>query len=225
MQQAGAGKIEMIARIFAETGVKDLFNGIFHLLLKYQDKPRVVRIRGKYVSIDPREWKNNYDLMTNVGLGTGGKDQQMAMAAMVLQKQEQILSSQGFANPLVSVGQYRNTLGRFIEAAGFKDSAEFFKEIPPELDAQLSQPQPQQPMPNPALDMMMQQAQAQIETDRAKAMNDIEIAKAKAQAQIQLEREKAAANLELKTAEFQAEAQLKAAQVGAKITGDVRIPG
>jgi hypothetical protein len=225
MQQAGAGKIEMIARIFADTGVKDLFEGIFHLILKYQDKPRVVRIRGKYTSIDPREWKNSYDLTVNVGLGTGSKDQQMAMSAMVLQKQEQILSSQGFANPLVSVGQYRNTLGRFIEAAGFKDSAEFFKEIPPELDQMLSTPQPQQPMPNPAMDALMAQTQAQIEVDRAKALNDIEIAKAKAQAQIQLEREKAAANLELKTAEFQAEAQLKAAQVGARITGDVRIPG
>lgn len=225
MQQSGAGKIEMIARIFADTGVKDLFTGIFHLILKYQDKPRVVRIRGKYTSIDPREWKNSYDITVNVGLGTGNKDQQMAMAAMVLQKQEQILSSQGFANPLVSVGQYRQTLGRFIEAAGFKDSAEFFKEIPPELDQMLSQQQPQQPMPNPAMDALMAQTQAQIEVDRAKALNDIEIAKAKAQAQIQLEREKAAANLELKTAEFQAEAQLKAAQVGARITGDVRIPG
>jgi hypothetical protein len=225
MQQAGAGKIELIARIFAETGVKELFNGIFHLLQKYQDKPRVVRVRGKYTSIDPREWKNNYDIMTNVGLGTGSKDQQMAMAAMVLQKQEQILQTQGYANPLVSVGQYRNTLGRFIEASGYKDSAEFFKEISPELDAQLSQPQQPQQQPNPALDMMMQQAQAQIETDRAKAINEIEIAKAKAQASIQLEREKAAANLELKTAEFQAEAQLKAAQVGARLTGDVRIPG
>jgi len=224
MQQAGAGKIELIARIFAETGVKELFNGIFHLLQKYQDKPRVVRVRGKYTSIDPREWKNNYDIMTNVGLGTGSKDQQMAMAAMVLQKQEQILQTQGYANPLVSVGQYRNTLGRFIEASGFKDSAEFFKEIPPELDAQLSQPQQPQQQPNPALDMMMQQAQAQIETDRAKAINEIEIARAKAEASIQLEREKAAANLELKTAEFQAEAQLKAAQVGARLTGDVRIP-
>ncbi len=225
MQQAGAGKIEMIARIFADTGVKDLFEGIFHLILKYQDKPRVVRIRGKYTSIDPREWKNSYDLSVNVGLGTGSKDQQMAMSAMVLQKQEQILSSQGFANPLVSVGQYRNTLGRFIEAAGIKDSAEFLKEIPPELDQMLSTPQPQQPMPNPAMDALRAQTQAQIEVDRAKALNDIEIAKAKAQAQIQLEREKAAANLELKTAEFQAEAQLKAAQVGARITGDVRIPG
>ena len=225
MQQAGSGKLEMIARIFADTGVKDLFAGIFHLILKYQDKPRVIRLRGKYVSIDPREWKNNYDVTVNVGLGTGSQDQKMAMAAMVMQKQEQILTTQGFANPLVSVGQYRNTLGKFIEAAGYKDSMEFFKEIPPELDQQLSQPQPQQQQPNPALDMMMQQAQAQIETDRAKAINDIEIAKAKAAASIQLEREKAAANLELKTAEFQAEAQLKAAQIGAKISGDVRIPG
>lgn len=225
MQQAGSGRIEMIARIFADTGVKDLFAGIFHLILKYQDKPRVIRLRGKYVSIDPREWKNNYDVTVNVGLGTGSQDQKMAMAAMVMQKQEQILQTQGFANPLVSVGQYRNTLGKFIEAAGYKDSMEFFKEIPPELDQQLSQPQPQQQQPNPALDMMMQQAQAQIETDRAKAINDIEIAKAKAAASIQLEREKAAANLELKTAEFQAEAQLKAAQIGAKISGDVRIPG
>ena len=225
MQQAGSGRIEMIARIFADTGVKDLFAGIFHLILKYQDKPRVIRLRGKYVSIDPREWKNNYDVTVNVGLGTGSQDQKMAMAAMVMQKQEQILSTQGFANPLVSVGQYRNTLGKFIEAAGYKDSMEFFKEIPLELDQQLSQPQPQQPMPNPAMDALMAQTQAQIEVDRAKALNDIEIAKAKAQASIQLEREKAAANLELKTAEFQAEAQLKAAQVGAKLTGDVRIPG
>ena len=225
MQQAGSGRIEMIARIFADTGVKDLFSGIFHLLLKYQDKPRVIRLRGKYVSIDPREWKNNYDVTVNVGLGTGSQDQKMAMAAMVMQKQEQILSTQGFANPLVTVGQYRNTLGKFIEAAGYKDSMEFFKEISPELDQQLSQPQPQQPMPNPAMDALMAQTQAQIEVDRAKALNDIEIAKAKAQASIQLEREKAAANLELKTAEFQAEAQLKAAQIGAKISGDVRIPG
>jgi hypothetical protein len=225
MQQAGSGRIEMIARIFADTGVKDLFAGIFHLILKYQDKPRVIRLRGKYVSIDPREWKNNYDVTVNVGLGTGSQDQKMAMAAMVMQKQEQILSTQGFANPLVSVGQYRNTLGKFIEAAGYKDSMEFFKEIPPELDQQLSQPQPPQQQPNLALDALMAQTQAQIEVDRAKALNDIEIAKAKAQASIQLEREKAAANLELKTAEFQAEAQLKAAQVGAKLTGDVRIPG
>lgn len=228
MQQAGSGRIEMIARIFADTGVKDLFTGIFHLLCKYQDKARVVRMRGKYVSIDPREWKNNYDVSISVGLGTGNKDQQMAMAAMVLQKQEQILGTQGFSNPLVTVGQYRNTLGKMIEAAGYKDSNEFFKEIPPELDAQLSAPPPPQQAPqDPAVQAYIAQTQAQIqgeqaklqakiEADRIKAAADIQLAREKAMADIQLEREKAAAQLELQTAEFQADTRLKTAEVLAK---------
>lgn len=222
MQQAGSGRLEMIARIFADTGVKDLFAGIFHLLCKYQDKERVIRLRGKYVSVDPRNWKTNYDLSINVGLGTGNKDQQMAMAAMVLQKQEQILGTQGFANPLVTVGQYRNTLGRFIEAAGFKDSNEFFKEISPELDAAISQPQPpQQPPMDPAVQAYMAQTQAQIqgeqaklaakiEADRIKAQADIQLAREKAAAEIQLERDKAAGELQLKQAEHNADVKLKA---------------
>jgi hypothetical protein len=224
MQQAGSGRLEMIARIFADTGVKDLFSGIFHLLCKYQDKARVVRLRGKYVSIDPREWKNNYDVSINVGLGTGNKDQQMAMAAMVLQKQEQILGTQGFSNPLVTVGQYRNTLGRFIEAAGYKDSNEFFKEITPELDAQISAPPPPQQAPqDPAVQAYIAQTQAQIQgeqaklqakiqADQMKAQADIQLAREKASADIQLEREKAAAQLELKTAQFQADTRLKVAE-------------
>jgi hypothetical protein len=227
MQQSGAGRIEMIARIFADTGVKDLFTGIFHLLCKYQDKERVIRLRGKYVSIDPREWANHYDMTVNVGLGTGNKDQQMAMAAMVLQKQEQILQTQGPANPLVSVAQYRETLGRFIEAAGFKDSTEFFKEITPEMDQMLSNPQPQQPQQDPATMVYMQQVQAQIAGDQAKiqakieadqvmAQADIQLAREKAIAEIQLEREKAAAQLDLQAAKFQAETQLKTAEMVAK---------
>ena len=223
VQNAGAAKVELIARIFAENGVKDLFRRILHLVCKYQDKQRIVRMRGKFVAIDPREWNNEYDLTVNVGLGTGNREQQMAMTAAVLQKQEQILGTLGMANPFVSPAQYRNTLGRFIESAGFKDTNEFFREITPEIEQQILAPQP--PQANPAMDAVMQQAQAQIEIDRAKALNDIEISKAKAQAQIQLEREKAAAQLQLKTAEFQAEAQLKAAKVGAQITGNVEIPG
>jgi hypothetical protein len=228
MQQAGSGRLEMIARIFADTGVKDLFAGIFHLLCKYQDKERVLRLRGKYVNVDPRNWKTNYDISINVGLGTGNKDQQMAMAAMVLQKQEQILGTQGFANPLVTVGQYRNTLGRFIEAAGFKDSNEFFKEISPELDAAISQPPPPQQMPvDPAVQAYMAQTQAQIQGDQAKiqaqiqgdqmkAQADIQLSREKAAAEIQLARDKAAAQIELKSAELQADTRLKAAEIASK---------
>ncbi len=233
---AAAGKVELIARIFAETGVKSLFKGILHLVSKYQDKPRIIRMRGKYEQIDPRTWSNQYDLSISVGLGTGNKQEQMAMLQMVMAKQEQILQTYGPANPLVSVGQYRTTMAKFIEAAGFKDVAEFFKEIPPEVDQQLSNPPPQEQQADPAVQAMIAQSQAQIqiaqqkamadvEADRQKALADIQLAREKAAAEIQLAREKAAAQLELKKAEFEVEAQLKAAKVGAGIAGNVEIPG
>ena len=233
MQNAAAGKVEMIARVFAETGVKDLFQKVLQLLCKYQDKERVIRLRGRYVSIDPREWTNGFDIAINVGLGTGNRQEQMAMIAAVLQKQEQILGTQGMNNPLVSLTQYRQTLGRFIESAGFKDSTEFFKEIPPELEQMIAQPQPQQP--DPTTQAVMAQVQAQIQADQMRAQNEIQVAQAKAQADIELQREKAAAeiqlkrekaqaDLEIKTAEFNAEARLKALQVGAGISNTPNIP-
>jgi len=229
---AAGGKIELIARIFAETGVKTLFQGILHLLCKYQDKPTLMRMRGKYIPIDPRLWSNQYDIDISVGLGTGSKAEHMTMLQMVLAKQEAILQQFGPANPLVTVGQYRNTLGRFIEAAGFTDSAEFFKEVTPEIEQQLAQPQ--QPQPDPTIQALIQQSQAQIQIAQQKAQADVQAAQQKAMADIELQREKAAAEIQLmrekmsaqmalKQQELEAEIQLKAAELGAGITSSVNI--
>lgn len=212
LTQASQGKIELIARIFAETGVKDLFKGLLQLLCKFQDKAVILRMRGQYVQYDPREWSNQYDVSVNVGLGTGNIEQKMAMLSMVLSKQEQMLQMLGPNNPLVSLSQYRATLGKLVEAAGFADSAEFFKPVTQEVDQALAQPQQQGP--DPAIQMMMAQAQADIEIKREKAMADIQLA-----------REKAVAELELKRMEFEAEAQMKAMKVGAGITSNIEIPG
>ena len=242
--QASTGKLELVARIFAETGIKSLFLGILHLVCKYQDKPSIIRLRGKYIEIDPRSWSNQYDLRINVGLGTGNKQEQMAMLQMVLAKQEAILQQYGPSNPLCTVAQYRTTLGRFIEAPGFVDSAEFFKEITPEIEQQLSQPAPKQP--DPAMQAIMQQAQAQIEITRQKAVADIQSKQAKADADIQLSREKTAADLQqqreaamldmqlerekmalelqLKREELMAEIALKQSELNAQLSSDARIP-
>jgi hypothetical protein len=242
--QASSGKLELIARIFAESGVQSLFMGILQLVCKYQDKPSIIRLRGKYVEIDPRAWSNQYDMSINVGLGTGNKQEQMAMLQMVLSKQETILQQYGPGNPLCTVGQYRATLGRFIEAAGFTDSQEFFNEITPEVDQALAQPK--EPQPDPNVQAMMQQLQAQLEIDRQKAVADIQARQMKAQAEIELAREKAAADLQqnreqamldmqiareklaaeiqLKREELSAEIMLKQQKIQANLTTDVRIP-
>ena len=225
MQNSAAGKVELIARVFAETGVKDLFQKILQLLCKYQDKERIVRLRGKYVSIDPREWTNGFDISINVGLGTGNKQEQMAMIAMVLGKQEEILKTAGINNPLVSLSNYRQTLGRFIEAAGFKDSNEFFMEITPEQEQQMElQGQQQQQQQDPAMEAYVAQMQAKMAADNAKAENDIQIAQVKAEAQIRLKQQEFEMTMALKKQEFEYEAQLKALQLGAKLSPTANIP-
>jgi GrpB-like predicted nucleotidyltransferase (UPF0157 family) len=248
MQQAGAGKIELMARIFAETGVKSLFKGILHLLCKYQDKARMVRMRGEFVEFDPRTWANQYDVSINVGLGAGNRQEQMAMLSMVLAKQEQLIAQYGPANPYVSPAQYRGTLGRMVEIAGFKDSAEFYKPITPEQDQALSNPPPQQqpPMP-PEVQALMARTQAEIQANQAKAQADIQLKQQQQQidmqmaeqkaglemqmmrekegAKLQLEREKQQAYFAMKQQEFEAEAQLKAMKIGAGITSNVEIKG
>jgi GrpB-like predicted nucleotidyltransferase (UPF0157 family) len=247
MQQAGAGKIELMARIFAETGVKSLFKGILHLLCKYQDKARLVRMRGEFVEFDPRTWANQYDVAINVGLGAGNRQEQMAMLSMVLAKQEQLIGQYGPANPYVSPAQYRGTLGRMIEIAGFKDSAEFYKAITPEQDQMLSNPPPQEQQMPPEIQALMAKTQAEIQANQAKAQADLQmqqqqmqidmqmaqqkaalemqLMREKEMAKLQLEREKQQAYFALKQQEFEAEAQLKAMKIGAGITSNVEIRG
>ena len=204
MTQASTGKLELIARIFAETGVKSLFKGILHLLGKYQDKERILRIEGKYVPFDPRTWSNEFDVSINVGLGSGNKDQQLAMLQMILAKQEQVLQGYGVSNPLVTVGKYRNTLAKFIEAAGFKDATVFINEITPEQDAQFAQPQP--PAPDAQGEIAKMLADVEREKTQAKAANDTAQLQLKQQ---QLEAEYAAKGIEMRQKQQAQEADMK----------------
>ena len=139
-----------------------------------------------------------------------------------MSKQEQIIQQYGANNPLVSITQYRETLGRFIEASGMVDSTDFFKEITPEIEQALAQPQ--EPQPDQTMNVLMQQAQAQIDVNREKAIADIELKRQKAEADIQLAREKAMAEMQLKREEFEAEAQLKALEVQAGTNRGTEIP-
>jgi len=195
MMKSNSGKLELIARIFADTGVKSLFRAILHLLGKYQDKAKIIRMRGKYVQYDPRTWANEYDISINVGLGSGDRDQKLAMLQMILAKQEQILQQFGPSNPLVSVGQYRTTLAKFIESAGFKDANAFLNEITPEQDQALAQPQPPKP-----------DAQAEV----AQMLADVEREKTAAKSQIEGER------LRLKQQELEAQYTQKGLEMAMK---------
>lgn len=206
MMQQSAGKLELMARIFAETGVKSLFRGILHLLCKYQNQAKTIRMRGKWVSYDPREWSNLYDVSINVGLGNGNRQEQIAMLQMIMAKQEEIIGKYGANNPLVSVTQYRGTLGRMIEMAGFKDTTSFINEITPEVEQQIMQQASQAPA-----DPTSEAAQLYAKVEEQKA----QLTAQTAQAKLQLDREQMQVDNARKELEMQ--------QQQMKLEGEYRI--
>jgi hypothetical protein len=206
MMQQSAGKLELMARIFAETGVKSLFRGILHLLCKYQNQAKTIRMRGKWVSYDPREWSDLYDVSINVGLGNGNRQEQIAMLQMIMAKQEEIIGKYGANNPLVTVTQYRSTLGRMIEMAGFKDTTSFINDITPEVEQQILQ-QASQPPADPTSEAA--QLYAKVEADKAQLTAQTN------QAKLQLDREQ----MQVDNARKELEMQQKQMQM----EGDYRI--
>ena len=165
MTAQSQGKLELIARIFADTGVKNLMKGILHLVCKYQNEPRAMAINGKPMNIDPREWDNMYNVNINVGLGNGTGDEKIAMLQMILSKQEQMLQQYGLSNPLVDLKQYRQTLAKFINASGYRDDAQFIKEIDDATMQQVMEADSKQDKTAP--EVKAAQAIAKAETDKA----------------------------------------------------------
>jgi len=137
-------KLESYARTMAECGVKQLFKGILHLITKYDNKPRIVRLRNNYVPIDPAEWHSEFDVIVQVGLGTADDEQKIAFLQAIAAKQEQILQTLGADNPVVSLPQYVSTLRSIAEIGGFKDADQFFnnpQQIAMQMQAMQQQPQ------------------------------------------------------------------------------------
>ena len=137
-------RMELIARVFAETGVKDLFRRIFELTVKYQNKERIVELNNKFVPVSPTEWKNRYNISINVGLGAGSKDQQIVMLNNILQKQLQAFQLQGNKEyPMVTLKNIYNSLAKIIEEAGLKNVENYF--VNPDEGKDLIQPSPPPP--------------------------------------------------------------------------------
>ncbi len=213
---AAQQRTELIARIFAETGMKRLFGGLLRLAIQNQRPNRMVRLRGQFVPIDPRGWDANMDVVVNVALGGGTDQEKVAVLTNILAKQEQILQTAGVDNPLVSLAQYRNTLAQILALSGFKDANQFFS------DPAMMPPQPPQP-PKPSPEEMLAQAQmAAIQADIQKKSAELELKREEMIRKDDLQRDQFEADLMVKIAEMQARygAQIDVAAIRANMERD-----
>jgi hypothetical protein len=162
-------QLEMIARIFAETGVADLYRGILRLLVEHKEeiRSRIVRLRGNYIQVDPDKWDATLDVRVNVALGTGLIEDKLQTLGLVLEKQEALMQQ---GAPFITWRGVRTTLAKIVELAGWPTADEFFEVWGPQEQQQFDQEQQQkgeQPSPEEQL--------VQIEAQRVQQDGQIKV--------------------------------------------------
>lgn len=214
IQSGKNARAELIARIFAETGVKRLFKGILRLVVRHQPKARIIRLRNKWVEVDPSGWDVEMDLEIAVGLGIGEKTEQIAQADAVLTTMAEIAVSP-YAS-LVSIENVHAAVKRKYHAAGIRNVDEYLSD-PAEIEPQEEKPDPE--MAKVEAEAQMQQAKlqgeqqlqaAKLQMQQEEAALKIQLSREQAEAEAQLARDKAAAEMELAREKFAFEQEMSA---------------
>ena len=199
IMNAAAQRLELVARTFAETGVKELFMLVHRLTRKYYTKPDIVKLRNKWVEVDPREWKDRNDLSVSVGLGTGNKDQQLMHLQNIIQ-----LMGMGLQIGIATPKNLYNAAAKLTQNAGFRNAEEFW------TDPETQPPRP--PQPNPEVVKAQTQMQiegAKIQAEKEKVVIQAQADEKKAQANLQYEQIRSANDIQIEREKIAAQAQLE----------------
>lgn len=186
---ASQKKAKLIARTFAETGLRELFLGIHASLRKGPVKEMMLRLKGQWAPVNPRTWKHRTDMVVNVGMGRGDRDERRQALMMAGQVQRELIAA---GSRMVNEENLYQTITDTLKTFEIDKPGRYFND-----PSQMPPPPPPQPQgPDPI--MISAQAQA------GKAQADAQIAMMKAQAdERQREREHEAKMAELRLREIE----------------------
>ena len=243
VMSAAEQQIDLIARMFAETGVKDLFQLLHDFAIKYQDQEEVFQLRGQFVKVNPSNWRERYDLTVCVGIGNMNKDQQL-MHLMRMWEMAQAVVAGGGMGILITETNLYNILKEMAENSGYKDVNKYWTD-PNSPEAQQAKKAKQEAEAKPGPDEIKAQADmVRAQADAQSKMADAQKAQAEMQlkmAEVELKRQENTiklremslkeAELELERERFawerardEAEYNLEQAQARAVVIGDGKVP-
>lgn len=202
---------ELLARIFCEMAMKPLFRGLLRELRKMAPAARTVRYRDQVVNIDPAAW-DDMDVQVNVAIGQGTIEQRVVTLTALAAFQKEVLATLGPGNPLVTIGQLRNTIARILELQGVRDVSTFLNEVPADWKPPEGPPQPSPEMALVEIEAQKAQAQSQAKVQELQiklqqAQTDAQIKAETEQQKLQIERERLAMDKERMQQEFTLKAQ------------------
>ncbi len=218
-------RIELIARTFAETGVRRAFRRILELVCKHQKKSRMLRLRGQWVEMDPREWATDMDMTVKVGLGTGDRPMQLATVMQLWSMAKDVgagAQKGSLQGPIVTMQTIYSLLKETVRLGGFKSVEQFFG------DPTNAPPMPQQEQPNPLIiaaqaemEIARQKAEAEMALDAQKAQHQFVLDQQKAQHQAQLDQLHARNQIEIEKMKAAAQIEINRMRAVTKAHGEM----
>jgi len=127
--QGAQERIELCARILAETGMKQLFRGLLREIVNNPNQPRTVQLRGKWVDVQPSTFDPTMRISVNPTLGKGSDMTRLMVLQEVKATQTAIMQQFGVENPLCGVQEFRNTLTDILAIANVKNVGRYYREI------------------------------------------------------------------------------------------------
>lgn len=233
LMAASAKRLRLVARIFAETGIRDLYLGVHATIRENCTSQRIARLQGKWIPVDPTKWAERNDMTIEVGLGASGKDHDIAMANQMTAIMDKIVQGQGgsASGPIVTPENVYNLASDIFAKLGAKKASRY-------LTDPATAPAPAAPPPNPEmvkvqgeLQLKQQDQQASQAADAAKTqaqmaqdreLNTLEAQRdaLKHQADMELEKVKIESNERIAIAVARINAQGRIAAASASKTGD-----
>lgn len=217
---AAQKRVRLIARTFAETGLKDLYLGVHALVRQHVTKASRVRLRNGWVDIDPTSWGARSDMSIEIGLGASGKEADLMVLAQEAAIQEKIVAAQGGVNgPVVTWENVFNLGKRTYERLGNKAPEKYLTDPADPKNQKPPEAPPEDPKVIEAKTKAME-AQAKTQLAQQEAAAKAELAQQQALGEYQLKVQSAQADqaLKLRQAELAAETQrqLDALEIQAK---------
>lgn len=220
VQDMGQAKIELVARVYAETGFRQLFEGVIWTAQHYQDEATEIMVLGEPMRVDPTDWKHEHYCESAVGLGAGDTEQGIANLGAQLATQLQLAQ---LGSPIVDQKKIYNTLDDLSRAMGKPDTSRYFNdpEIPQQqlmamleqAMAQIGQLQ-QAAQQNPLAEAELIKAKARMAEVTGKESSDMQ----KFMLDMQRQRTEFAEKMQLEMAKLRADNMNKSADRAVKLT-------
>lgn len=134
VQDSSQSKVELVARVMAETGFRELYEGVAWLDSQFQNTEVEVEILGKELKTNPADWKYNHHVVSKVGLGAGDDERLLQTMSSLWVLHQQLQQTQ---SPMTDEVKRYNILKTMVNASGLPEENEYFND--PEKPEQLLQ--------------------------------------------------------------------------------------